>query len=63
MSTIYETAEHLRRMGEPESSVAYLTARITPSLLEVFGKALDPRGLTMEKAVAVMNPPATETGD
>jgi hypothetical protein len=53
MSTIHETAEHLRRMGEPESSVAYLTARITPSLLDIFGEALRP----------ALNPPATETGD
>lgn len=54
MSTIHKTAEYLRRMGETESSVAYLTARITPSLLEVFGEALRP---------VPLNPPATETGD
>lgn len=54
MSTIHETAEYLRRMGETESSVAYLTAGITPSLLEIFGEAMRP---------APLNPPDPNTGD
>jgi len=64
MTTLHETAEYLRRMGEPESSVDYLLAHrsVAPSLLEMFGSALDPRSLTMEKAVAVMRP-AVDTGD
>jgi hypothetical protein len=53
MTDIHETAEYLRRMGETEASVDYLTARIQPSLLDIFGEALRP----------ALNPPATETGD
>lgn len=54
MTDLHETAEYLRRMGEPEASVQY---RLThdnpaPSILEMFGEALRP-GI----------PPATETGD
>jgi len=63
MSTIYETAEYLRRMGEPESSVDYLLRQSAPVVL-------DPRGLTMDAVVAAMGlpapmalPPATNTGD
>jgi hypothetical protein len=60
MSTIYETAEELRRMGEPPSSVDYLLRQSAPVVL-------DPRGLTMEAVVAALNPmvlpPATNTGD
>lgn len=44
MTTLHETAEYLRRMGEHEASVEYLLAHraVEPSLLEVFGKALEP---------------------
>lgn len=62
--------DYMRRMGESEESIEYLTSRRpeSVSLLEVFGEALDPRALTMELAVAAMTPPkytapATETGD
>ncbi len=82
MTDLHETAEYLRRMGEPESSVDYLLRRRAESdalngmvgaiyeahkpaalsLPQGFGFAIDPRDLTMEKAVAVMRP-ATNTGD
>ena len=44
MTDLHETAEYLRRMGEPEASVQY---RLThdnpaPSILEMFGEALRP---------------------
>ena len=44
VTTLHETAEYLRRMGEHEASVEYLLAHraVEPSLLEVFGKALEP---------------------
>jgi hypothetical protein len=45
--------DYLRSMGETESSIKFLSQ---PSLLEVFGKALDPRSVTMEAAVAAMRP-------
>lgn len=65
MGTIHETAEELRRMGETDESIKYLLGHeaVAPSLLQVFGQAIDPRAVTMEAAVAAMNPPAAETGD
>lgn len=48
--------DYLRRMGESEASIEYLTAHRpeSVSLLEVFGEALRPIPYTA---------PATETGD
>lgn len=48
--------DYMRRMGESEESIEYLTSRRpeSVSLLEVFGEALRPIPYTA---------PATETGD
>lgn len=48
--------DYLRRMGESEASIVYLTSRRpeSVSLLEVFGEALRPIPYTA---------PATDTGD
>ena len=56
MTDIHETAEYLRRMGEPEASVEYITSRRpeSVSLLETLGEALRP---------TLLNPPAANTGD
>jgi hypothetical protein len=63
MTTLHETAEYLRRMGEPPSSVDYL-------LRQSATVVIDPRGVTMEQVAAVLGikipvalPPATNTGD
>lgn len=55
MTDLHELAENLRRMGEPESSVEYLT-RPQSNLLAVFGDALRP-------SIEPLNPPRIDTGD